>query len=60
MKRFLWWAHPTDGLERAKRADAEATERLIEAKATARWAENALKTNGFADALMTIMRGEAT
>lgn len=59
--KFLWRTnYNRENLERAKADDAEASERLAEARATARWAENALRTNGFAEALMTIMRGEAT
>lgn len=61
MKRFLWWRDvDPDGLARAIRADAEADESLRRAQESAQWARSALAHNGFADALMTIMRGEAS
>lgn len=57
MSLFRKWSHEPEGLERAKQASADADKSLREAKATAAWARNALDRNGFAEALILIMRG---
>lgn len=53
-----------EALERAKQADVDAGRRLEaaearleKAQATSRWAKGALQSDGFADALVSIMRG---
>lgn len=61
MKRFLWWVRADpEALERAKRADVEATQRLRESKVNAKWARAAIDRDGFAEALVHIMQGGAS
>ena len=61
MKRFMWWLRAdTEALERAKRADAEATENLRKSKINARWVRTQLDRDGFAEQLVHIIQGGAS